>query len=44
MVVLKVYLLNSDYNSKNFARVIYKGEETEVLIDSVGLKIIEFKK
>ncbi len=42
--VIKVYLLNSDYNSKNFARVIYKGRETEVLIDSVGLKIIEFKK
>ena len=41
---LKVYILNSDFNSKNFVKVIYKGEEIERIIDSVGLEIVEFKK
>ncbi len=40
----KLYILNSDFNQKNFATVIYKGETVERVIDSVGLEIIEFKK
>ena len=42
--IYKLYIFNSDFNSKNFARVIFKGEEKEVLIDSCGLEIIEYKK
>ena len=42
--LLKVYVLNSDFNSKNFVKVIYKEEETERIVDSVGLEIFEFKK
>ena len=42
--IYKLYILNTDYNVKNFVRVIYRGEETEHIIDSLGLKIIEFKK
>jgi hypothetical protein len=40
----KLYIFNSDYNMKEFVKVIFKGEEKEVLIDSVGLEIIEYKK
>ena len=40
----KLYIFNSDYNMKQFVKVIFKGEEKEVLIDSVGLEIIEYKK
>ena len=40
----KLYIFNSDFNSKNFAKVIFKGEEKEVLIDSCGLEIMEYKK
>ena len=40
----KLYLLNSDYNKRQFVTVIFRGEEREVLIDSVGLEIIEYKK
>jgi len=40
----KLYIFNSDFNSKNFAKVIFKGEEKEVLIDSCALEIIEYKK
>ena len=40
----KLYIFNSDFNSKNFAKVIFGGEEKDVLIDSCGLEIIEYKK
>ena len=40
----KLYILNTDYNMKNFVKVIFKGEEREALVDSVGLEIMEFKK
>ena len=40
----KLYIFNSDFNSKNFAKVIFRGDEREVLIDSVGLEVIEYKK
>ena len=42
--IYKLYILNTDYNVKNFVRVIYRGEETEHIIDSLDIKIIEFKK
>ena len=42
--IYKLYIFNSDFNMKQFAKVIFRGEEKEVLIDSVGLEIIEFKK
>ena len=40
----KLYLFNTDYSNKIFAKVIFKGEEKEILIDSCGLEIIEYKK
>ena len=40
----KLYILNTDYNMKNFVKVIFKGEEREALVDSVGLEIMEFEK
>jgi hypothetical protein len=40
----KLYILNSDFNVKQFVKVIFRGEEREVIVDSVGLEIIEFKK
>ena len=40
----KLYIFNSDFNVKQFVKVIFKGEETERVIDSVGLEIIEYKK
>ena len=40
----KLYVFNSDYNMKQFVKVIFKGEEKELLIDSVGLEIVEYKK
>ena len=40
----KLYILNSDYNMKQFVKVIFGGEEKEVLIESCGLEIIEYKK
>ena len=40
----KLYVFNSDFNMKQFVKVIFKGEEKEILIDSVGLEIIEYKK
>ena len=40
----KLYIFNSDFSTKHFAKVIFRGEEREVLLDSVGLEIIEFKK
>ena len=41
----KVYILNSDFNSEQRARVYYKDELiSNSLIESVGLDIVEFKK
>ena len=40
----KLYLFNTDFSNKIFAKVIFRGEEREALIDSVGLEIMEFKK
>ena len=40
----KLYVFNSDYNMKQFVKVIFKGEEKELLIDSVGLEILEYNK
>ena len=40
----KLYVVNSDFNTKQFAKVIFRGEEREIVIDSVGLEILEFKK
>ena len=41
----KVYIMNTDYNSEQRAKVIYKGEIIgDKVIDSIGLAIVEFKK
>ena len=41
----KVYILNTDYNFEQRARVIYNGEIVgEKVIDSIGVEIIEFNK
>jgi hypothetical protein len=40
----KLYLLNTDFNHKQYATVIFKGETLERVVDSIGLDIIEFKK
>ena len=40
----KLYVFNSDFNMKQFVKIIFKGEEKEILIDSVGLEIVEYKK
>ena len=42
--VYKLYVFNTDFSNKHFAKVIFRGEEKEILIDSVGLEIIEYKK
>ena len=42
--IYKLYLFNTDFSNKHFAKVFFRGEEKEVLIDSVGLEIIEYKK
>ena len=42
--IYKVYILNSDFNNKQCVKLIYKDEERELLIDSVGLEIVELKK
>ena len=42
--IYKIYLFNSDFNVKQFVKVIYKNEEKEVIIDSATLEIVEFKK
>ena len=40
----KLYIVNSDYNMKQFVKVIFRDDERELLLDSVGLEIIEYKK
>ena len=40
----KVYIFNSDFNFENRARIIYKGVETDRVIPSVKLEIVELEK
>ena len=40
----KLYVFNSDFNVRQEAVIIYKGEKITKLIDSVGVEIIELKK
>ena len=40
----KLYILNTDFNFENRVKVIFRGEETERVVKSLGLEIIEFKK
>ena len=40
----KLYLLNTDFNFENRVKVIFRGEETERVVRSLGLEIIEYKK
>ena len=41
----KVYIMNTDYNSEQRAKVIYKGEVIyNKLIDVIGVETVEFKK
>jgi hypothetical protein len=42
--IYKLYIFNSDFNVEQKVKVIFRGEEREVVIDSVGLEIIEYKK
>ena len=42
--IYKLYLFNTDFSNKHFVKVLFRGEEKEVLIDSLGLEIIEYKK
>lgn len=40
----KLYIFNSDFNFEQRARIIFRGETVDKVIDSVGLEIVEFKK
>ena len=40
----KLYVFNSDYNMKQFVKVIFSGAEKEILLDSCALEIIEYSK
>ncbi len=40
----KLYVFNSDYNFEQRARIIFRGETVDKVIDSVGLEILEFDK
>ena len=40
----KLYIFNTDFNFENRVRVIFRGEETERVVKSLGLEIIEYKK
>ncbi|MBR5140233.1 MAG: hypothetical protein IKV16_04175, partial [Clostridia bacterium] len=42
--IYKVYILNTDFNSKQFVKLIYNGEEREILIDSLGLEMVTLDK
>ena len=37
----KLYVFNSDYNFEQRARIIFRGETVDKVIDSVGLEILE---
>jgi len=40
----KLYILNTDFNFEQRARVIFKGESEDRVINSLRIEIIEFKK
>ena len=40
----KLYVFNTDYNFEQKVRVIFKGEQIDRFVDSIGLEIFEFKK
>ena len=40
----KLYILNTDFNFENRARVIFKDQTIDKTIPSLGIEIIEFKK
>jgi hypothetical protein len=40
----KLYVFNSDFNFEQKAKVVFRGEEREAVVSSVGLEIMEFKK
>ena len=42
--IYKVYILNTDFNSKQFVRLIYNGEEREIVVDSLGLYVVTLDK
>ena len=42
--IYKLYILNTDFNFENRVKVIFRGEETERVVKSLGLEIIEYKK
>ena len=40
----KLYIFNSDFNLEQKVKIIFRGEERKIEVDSVGLEIIEYKK
>jgi hypothetical protein len=40
----KLYVFNTDFNFEQKVRVIFKGEQIDRFVDSIGLEIFEFKK
>jgi hypothetical protein len=40
----KLYIFNSDFNLEQKVKIIFRGEERKIEIDSVGLEMIEYKK
>ena len=40
----KLYVFNTDFNFEQKVRVIFKGEQTDRFVNSMGLEIFEFKK
>jgi len=42
--VYKLYIFNTDYNFEQRVRVIFRGDEIDKTVPSVGIEILEFKK
>ena len=40
----KLYIFNSDFNLEQKVKIIFRGEERKIEVDSVGLEMIEYKK
>ena len=40
----KLYVFNTDFNFEQKVRVIFRGEQIDRFVDSIGLEIFEFKK
>ena len=40
----KIYILNTDFNFEQRARIIYKEKQIDLTIDSVGYEIVELEK